>query len=289
MSGVNDVVQRSIGLFGGLIVAGLLGGYASGWMIGERGLPGPLLLLGHGGIGTAAVAVVVLALLTVVAIVAARLANSAVGMFVLGCGLGVLAMRCGTVSDLVFGATSPLSMSIETLVWAALVAVASFALFAGGGWLDDVLPAPTTAVQLGRGEGTSRSSLAPVMAFVAAGLIIPIVWLLLRNDLKGQALAATTIGGMVAGLFARLWTPHAQPWFVAAVAIAAMGVAQLVASVIVPNPLLDSFIRSDAPRVLAAMPIDIVAGALAGTAMGFGWSRSFVKEGHAEGEKPVVA
>lgn len=290
MNEANDVMRRYGGLFGGLIVAGLVGGFLSRWMIGDRGIPGPLLLLGDGGMRSAGLAIVALLILTVVAIVVARMINSAVGMFVLGCGLGVLAMRCGTVRDVIFGGVSPTTMAIETLLWSVAIAIAGLALFKAGGWLADVQPRPVDRASLGRDEpaGRGMSSAPPmVVACAAAALTIPVVWLLLRNDLKGQAIAASVAGGMIAGLLARLWAPHLQPWFVPAAAIAAMGVAQLVAAALFPRPVLDSFIRSDAPRLLAAMPIDIVAGVLAGTAMGFGWSRSFVREDVSE--QPAVA
>ncbi|MFO0874577.1 MAG: hypothetical protein U0575_11490 [Phycisphaerales bacterium] len=41
---------------------------------------------------------------------------------------------------------------------------------------------------------------------------------------------------------------------------------------------LDLFIQGNWPRVLAAMPVDVAAGALAGTALGLGWARSFMPE-----------
>ncbi|MFO0874578.1 MAG: hypothetical protein U0575_11495 [Phycisphaerales bacterium] len=136
---MNDAIRRYGGLFGGVVVAGLVGGKAAGWMIGDRAVAGPLLLLGDARTAAAAIATTVA--LTIVAIVVARMVNSAVGIFVMGCGLGALAMRCGTVRDLVFGAVPTTRMALETLCWAALIGIAVAAIFALGGHLTDVAPA----------------------------------------------------------------------------------------------------------------------------------------------------
>lgn len=266
---MRESLRRHGGLFGGLIVAALIGGVAAKWlpgMMGPRGVPGPLLMLGIGAFSV----LLVVAALTVVAIVVARLLNTAVGFFVLGAGLCVLGMQCGAAADIAFGGRAATAGGVETIVWALLVAGASGAIFTWGGPLPDV-----------ESEGTLwNSSFSPraLVGAVAAVAAVPALWIVLRNDLKGQAIAAAIVGGMAAGLFGRLWSPRTQPLLLFPATVLALGIAQLVVAQLLDGPLDVAFVKGTASRLLFVPPIDLAGGAVVGVAMGLGWAKSFMKE-----------
>jgi len=276
-----ELFRRYGGLFGGIIAAALLGGAAVSWMIGARGLPGPLLLLGGSVAGGAVVPVLLLlALLTMVGVVVARMVNGAVALFVMGCGLGVLAMQSGGASDLAFSGVAPARIGVESILWGVLLLPLMVILFTLGGMLPDV-EAPSRSdraaseVSCPLADAFSRSAWVGALA---GGLAIPAAWIILRNDLKGQALAAAVIGGLVAGTLGRLWSPRTQPILLVSSALVALGVAQLILTRTVTGPLDQAFVRNTAPRLLLVAPVDLAAGALAGVGLGLGWARSFMRE-----------
>ena len=266
-----DGLRRNGGLFGGIVVAALIGGFSASWMIGARGVPGPLLLLGgEVGGGAPLAALAILLLLTLVAVVVARLCNAAVALFVLGCGLAVLAMRSGGAVDLAFGGVAPARIGMETIAWAAAVGVSTLAIFRFGGMLPDV-----------HAEGSPMGSAFSKQALVACAagvLAVPVALVVFRNDLKGQAIAAATIAGMVVGTAGRLWSPRTQPILLVSAAILALGVAQMVMARLLPGAMDVSFVKNVVPRLLLAAPIDLAAGAAAGVGMGLGWAKSFMRE-----------
>jgi hypothetical protein len=282
---MTELVRRYGGLFGGIILAALLGGMAVSWMIGARGLPGPLLLLGrHVAGGAIAPVLLLLAMLTAVGIVVARLLNAAVALLVMGCGLGVLAMQAGGASDLAFCGAPAARIGAESVLWGVLLLPCLVALFTVGGMLPDVDPPATPGAARGSGESLTSHSLASAFSGRAwlgalAGLLaIPAAWIVLRNDLKGQALAAAVIGGLVAGTVGRLWSPRTQPILLVSATLVLLGLTQVVLSRMVSGPFADAFVRNTAPRLLRVAPVDLAAGVLAGVGLGLGWARSFMRE-----------
>lgn len=262
-----DSLRRFGGLFGGLAIAALLGGMAARFAAGPRGTSTAVLSVASSpGTAIAAVGAFVVAL-TALAVVVSRLVNSAVGLFVFGVGIAVFSMRCGAIADAILNGAPALTIALETLVWSAVLLGVTFVLFRVGGRLPDI-PEQEPLV---RGAIANRA-----LVGCAAAIVAPIaVWLILRNDLKGQAIAAAVIAGMLTGLFGRLWAPRAQPVLLPAAALVAIGVAQLVAAVRLEGPILEVFDRGLLPRVLAALPMDVAGGVAAGVAMGLGWARSF--------------
>jgi hypothetical protein len=135
-------------------------------------------------------------------------------------------------------------------------------------------------------HGTAKDAFSPREVFTpltlrsafAGAAVIPVVWLLLFNDLKGQAIAATTIGAVVAGMAGRLLSPQTQPilLFAAPVVFGALGYA--IALTMFSGPIEELFVADMLPRIARPMPLDYAAGALMGVAIGLGWSRGFVHE-----------
>ena len=69
--------------------------------------------------------------------------------------------------------------------------------------------------------------------------------------------------------------PRTTPVYLAAVPVAAMALVYLFYGFTVPADLAESFVGGSLPRILRIMPLDAVAGSLCGTALGFGFMRSF--------------
>ncbi|HMN95958.1 MAG TPA: hypothetical protein PKC43_09745 [Phycisphaerales bacterium] len=265
---MGELITRIGGLLGGLVIVTWLALTAAPLFDGDRGVPGPFLLLG--GVGEAVGALVLVGLLVAVSLLVCRAINTAVGLFVLGCGLGVFAMRSGTLLDVVFSGAAPASAALETILWSVPVGAASWALFRFGG--------PFADVHSDRPGLASALEPRAIVACAAALAALPVAWVILRNPTKGQVLAAALLGGVVTGLLGRIWSPRTQPVLLAAAPVVAIGAAQFYLSTRVGSPLR-ALAAGDLPRLLWMTPIDVASGSLVGVALGLGWARSFIKDG----------
>ena len=97
-------------------------------LVSDRGVAGPLVTdSARLGLGLS-VLIGAFAVIVAIGAVVGRLMNAVVGLFAVGAGLSVLSMRSGNVEDLMFGSSRLASMPFESLAWAALLGVASFAI-----------------------------------------------------------------------------------------------------------------------------------------------------------------
>jgi len=297
-----DAIRRYGTLLVAALLAGLVGGTAAGWMQSPRAVAGPLLSVTESPITSLVVVVVAVGVLAALAIATARLVNSAVGLFVLGWGVAVMAMRSGTIVDAaLLGDVSAIQIASETLLFAVLVAFASIAIWRVGGPLEDIHH-PND-----RFHGMISAVRAPQAwrGLCAALLAVPVVLLLARTTTTGQSLGAAAVAGLVVGVFGRMWAPRSQPVHLAALAIALLGIAQLLLGGAFPGGsgaggsgmagsgvggVGDAAVVSGAiPRMLRVMPMEIAGGVVAGVAMGLGWARSFVTVGDDEVESSASA
>ncbi|MEE2896030.1 MAG: hypothetical protein VX726_09865, partial [Planctomycetota bacterium] len=103
------------------------------------------------------------------------------------------------------------------------------------------------------------------------------VWLLLINDLKGQAIGAVVVGGILAGMGARLLSPLAQPILIFATPVLAGALGYAIAAAMQSGSPDEMFVLNTLPRFGRPMPLDYVGGSLVGVAIGLGWSRGMVE------------
>ncbi|MFM8697129.1 MAG: hypothetical protein ACKOF7_00435 [Phycisphaerales bacterium] len=238
------------------------------WLTSARGVAGPGASDAVHTVPAAVAMVVGAAAFTAVACVVGRLINAAVGLFVLGCGLAVVAGRTGTVVDAAFDGDTLMPLACETLAWGAAVLGMSMVVFKVSGPLID-LPArkqggPFVA------EVFNADAWRGVIAAAAA---VAVAWLLLRNETKGQAIGVVAVGGVAAAYLARRVQQDTQPILLMALPVIAFGIAQAIvaASSVVP---LDRLVAQRAlPGWSMAMPLDVVAGTLIGVPIGLGWSK----------------
>ncbi len=255
---------------GGMILAGAVCAPAAGFTVSPRGALGPTIFQAERPVAAAFVCVLCFGLATALAAVVGRLVNAVVGLFVLGSGVAVMAIRWGTIETLALGGGALGPLVVETLAWGVLVGVASFVVFRVAGPVEE----------FGTDDEESSNLLERYgLRAVAVGIaVVPVVWLLARSELKGQTIAAVTCGAMVAGLLARKLSPQVQPrlLFMAPCLFGAIG--HLIAMAMVKEPLPEAFVNWTIPKLSFAMPVDYAAGSLMGVAMGLGWARSFRQE-----------
>lgn len=258
-------------------------------MLSIRGVLGPTILAAHAPGRAAVMMLAALAAATIVAIVVTRLANAAVGLFVLGGGLCCLAMRLATVRDLAFGAGADhpraalLLIAAETFCWFLALLAASAAVFRFGGPLHDIEP-------LHPGKPANPFWSPDALKSATAGLIaLPIVWVIAQSPAKGQMLGAVFCGAMMAGLFGRLIAPNVQPVLLFASPALFGALGQALAAVMIRVPLDAAFVDGKIPNLGLPMPIDYAAGSLLGVSIGLGCAKSFLQHEEASASSGAAA
>jgi hypothetical protein len=254
-----------------MIAAALVFAFAVPAFASDRGVAGPTLAAASRPVLAGGALLLAYTLSTGFGSIAGRAANAVVGLFVVGAGVAILSMRSGTVKDLVFGEAQLRLVTLEALGWTALVAVASAAIFRFAGPLSDVPKTFEDDIDSPTGRSARISWLAGIAGVVA-------VWLAAATLTKGQALGAATLGGFAAGAIGRLLAPRTQPVYLAAAPMAVFTAAYGFLAFTLEGNLATGLVDGSLPRLLRVMPVDMAAGALMGTALGYGFMRSFVEQ-----------
>ncbi|MDZ4754256.1 MAG: hypothetical protein SGJ11_07140 [Phycisphaerae bacterium] len=263
--------RRTTSLILAIIACALLFALAVPATASMRGIAGPTIAMAASPTNAALWIALAFAGSIAVACAIGRYINAVVGMFTLGCGVSVLAMRSGTIEDFAFARGSILMLAVEVALWALLVLAATLLVFRVSGPLPDAVETDEPRVH---GPFGSRVLLAqPCGVLVLVGVLIIAV-----SAAKGQALAAVFVGSVVAALAARLVAPKSPPilFFVTPLLVGCAG--YLIAFLMLKNTRIDvAYVQLTLSRLAYPMPIDYAAGALAGVAVGIGWARSFLK------------
>ncbi|MBX3356707.1 MAG: hypothetical protein KF724_13515 [Phycisphaeraceae bacterium] len=271
---MESAVMRWIVLAAGVVASGAATWSVIGFLISPRGVPGPGVVDATSPVMAAVMLLVAMALATAVAVVVGRLLNPVVGLFTLGSALCVLSMRMGTIRDASFDGTSLVPLAIESLFWALLVAGASLLVHRVA---RDDDPAHGAA-HAGHGSSGALASMAeafsPASLKVAAIGAVAIIgaWLLVTSPLKGQAIGAALVGGVLAGHVARRSAPEASPVLLFASPVAIIAVAQLILAMTVADAG-SAFVRGAIPNLVAIMPLDLAGGSIVGVAIGIGLAK----------------
>lgn len=235
-----------------------------------RGIPGPTIA--DSARPFLAIVAVLVAFVATTALSAfiARKVNAVVALFVLGCGVGMLSMRTGAVRDLVFGESNLVLAAVECTVWAALVAAACHVIFRAGGGLPDIPKTHEDEIDSPVGRSARLSWLAGI-----AGVIV--AWFAAATLTKGQALGAAILGGFVTGALGRVLAPRTTPVYLAVAPVVVFAAAYAFMAFTVRGEPATELVVGGFPRLLRIMPLDMAAGALVGTSLGFGFMRSFAE------------
>jgi len=266
-----NVAIRNVALLGSILLGALLVGGTAGAFVSLRGMPGPTIGFAESPVRGIVLLGLALVPATLMAIVVGRIYNAVVACFVLGTSLAAISMRFGTIEDFAFAGGSPVGAAVETAIWAVVVAVLVFVVFAGSGPLPD----------LHRRRGTWLAELADSRAalfLVSAAVAIPVVWLVVQTSTKGQALGGTVLASAAAAFLGRILAPRVQPILMFATPVLAGSVAMLIGASGTAGGIADAYVDGSLSRLAYPMPIDWAAGALCGVAIGLGWARGFVKD-----------
>ena len=207
---------------------------------------------------------------TALAAFIARKVNAVVALFVVGCGVGMIAMRSGAVRDLVFGESSLVLAAIECAVWTALLVAACHVIFRFSGGLADIPNTHEDEIDSPVGRSARLSWLAGIAGVVAA-------WFAVATLTKGQAVGAAVLGGFVSGAIGRVLAPRTTPVYLAAAPMAVFTVAYAFMAFTLQGDSATELVTGGFPRLLRIMPLDMAAGSLVGTSLGFGFMRSFTE------------
>lgn len=279
-------IQRNLAFFGGLAACGWLCAFAASSMISPRGAIGPTMLQAQSPMPAVVMVVGCVIASAVIAGLVGRVTNAAVGVFVLGAGVFVLAGRTVTISELAFGESSGSarvalgSLALETLLLAVVSLVAVMIVFAIAGPLKDIEPQA-------KGRRPHPMFSGEAMRSALAGLaVVPVVFLIAKSPMQGQLIGATFFGSMIAGLVGRLLSPHVQPVLLLVSPIVFGAIAHAAGMLLVKQPLDVAYVEQSLYAVSLPMPVDYAAGSLMGVAVGLGWARSFL---HHEEQPGTVA
>lgn len=264
---------RAAVVMAGVGAVGLMGIPVPAWLLSVRGVAGPGVGDAISPVGAAVALLAAMVAFTAVGCVAGRLINAAVGLFVVGCGLAFITMRCGTIQDAAFDHDTLRGLAIETLVWAAVTLAVSAAVFRVSGPLEDI-PAMEPGGPFAR-EVVNGDAMRGLRSGIVA---VVVMWLLVRNDLKGQAIGCAVLAAAGSALAGRKLQGAAQPILLMAAPVLCLGAMQLWTAMRQGQPLDVLWMTNALPGWSRAMPMDIAAGALIGVPVGLGWSRSSTDE-----------
>lgn len=240
-------------------------------LLSARGVVGPLISLARSPLSGIVWLLLGVAASLLIGLAVARLTTTNRGLFTWGISLAALAMRFGNADDLAFSNASLAAAAVETLLWAGVVLGGTLLIFRVAGPLPEIQKLP--------GDRSLISTRA-LPGLALAILVLPVVWLLARHDLKGQALGAVILGATASGLAGRLAAPHVQPVLLYAAPIIFGAIGHLAAMMFLTEPIQNTPATGGLLRLAYPMPIDYAAGSLVGVAMGVAWARSFLTPAH---------
>lgn len=268
-----DATKRYIALALGLAACAAIMSLAAAPMVSARGVAGPTIGAALAPVQATLVLGGCLIVAFGVAAMVGRVVNAAVAAFTLGAGIAALSMQTGTHLDLAFAGASSLPVAVETLVWAAVV------LALAAGLMRLTGPLPDQPWNDARTATMPSMVLSPeaIRGAAAGGIALVVVWAVAVTDLKGQAIAATTLAGAAVGVGGRMLAPRIQPvlLFAAPAVFVAIGQAWVGVS---GGDSIAAWASGQASGLGIPTPLDAAAGSLMGVAIGLGWSRSQVEE-----------
>ncbi len=256
-----------------MIAVSIIMSLAVGPLQSPRGVAGPTVGLAAQPLVAGIILLGTLSASMIIAVLVGKAINAAVGLFVLGWGILVLSMQCGTIADVVFDGSGIMPLVFEGALWGVMVLVISGVMFRLCGALPDI-PVEDSSDAIRPSVVFSGDALKSAGAGI---LLLVIIWLLLLNDLKGQAIAAAVIGGILTGLGGRMLSPRIQPVLLFAVPVFVGVLGYAIAMSMMQSPADEMFVASSLPRWAKVMPLDLAGGSLAGVSMGIGWARGMLE------------
>ena len=268
----------------GMTATGLSCAAVAPFAVSPRGAVGPTIFQAESPITATIAMIAALGAAFAVSVLVGRIINTAVGLFVLGWGIGVLAMRTETIQEIAMaGEPSLWLLAGETFFWAVCLLVMTVLMFRFSGSLQYIVPK-----EFERAPHPLKSRDA-LKSAIFGMVVLPIVAVMAQTPMKGQVLMAIFLGSMLAGLFGRLSTPHVQPVLLFVTPCLFGVVGQIWGLMQMKLSISESFVLHTIPALSFPLPIDYAAGSLMGVAFGLGWAKSFLHHEDDEEEHAGVA
>jgi hypothetical protein len=270
-----DIFRINLVRFVGIAVCMLVAGMVAPMFTSARGAASPLVLGSEAGIvGIVAVILLVLGVAAVGGGIGRWLTPTS-GMLIAGFGVGVLAWRMGTVTELGLLGREGLVVP-EALLFAGLAFGAVMIVHAIAGPVRDVEPNAAGVHPHGILSGAAMKSAAGCLA------VIPVVLLIAASAVKGQVLGTAILAGVFAGLASRLVSPHVQPILIYPATVLGGLLAFLIGGLMLDAPFESAAALKRLPALVRPLPVDYLAGSLIGVSIGLSWATSFLHH-----EEPV--
>lgn len=255
-------------VLGAALVGAVLGGL---WLalldVDRRGVPPAALVAAADRTQTAISMAVLVVGATALGCLVGKLVNAAVGLFVVGAAISVYAMRTTPLEGLVFDGVALTSIGIETCVWSGLIAVCALAVYWCSGPLPDIPREEPMSIWREIADSDALRALAPAV------LSVPVVWVLARSGMKGQAIGAAVVAGIACGAASRVAAPRVQPILIFAAPVLALGIAQVATAARSGTAAAAMIASGTMSPLMQVLPVDAAGGILMGVAMGLGWAR----------------
>jgi len=234
----------------------------------------------------AAVAVLAAMLVgSIIAVSLARLVTPMTGLAVLGAGMAWAAMDLGTIRPVIASGDAGL-LAVDGMVWTIAVLLVSWMALCTShpmrhmkfSWGEFINFVPMRQVEVHQpADGPIDPLRSPeALRVLALGLAaIPIVWLIAASEFRGQTILATTLGAYGSAMLVRFVAPGVTPVLLPVGVVLAGTLAGWVSGVFeLPEAVASIWAKGQVPRLILPLPIDWAAGALLGTAVGYGafWS-----------------
>ena len=254
-----------------LAIAGVIGAWAAGGFLADRGGLGPSIFQSQSPVIALFGVTVAIGLVAVLGGFVARGTTYLTGMFLIGFTLFAMSLQLHGATEFVLSGGNLYMLSLEAVVMAFIVLVGSFVVFTVGGPLRDVQQTDDPYSSAEWGLSMTIFSL----------VVIPIVWLIATSPEKGQVIGATVIGGITIGFLVRLLTPSVQPMMIYGMPTAMGGVGYLIALLMGPTDGV-ALVQQTISPLLYPMPIDYAAGSVMGLSIGLSWAASFAQSKDAD-------
>ena len=219
-------------------------------MVSRTGLPGPSVVQAAHPSPAAVMLGIGTLFAAIVAMTTGRLVSGLSGLVILGAALGWAGLALAPMRDVLFHGSAPM-LAIDLLAWAIVVLAISWAVLTLGASVADVHP------EVAGREPDPLASPEAMRMLIAGLAALPLVWLFAQSDMRGQTFAATSVGGIAAGVVGRMWSPHVQPVLLPLGVVLAGTLATLVCGFMLPDIVDRAYTTGEVPTLLLTTPVDL--------------------------------
>ena len=262
-----------------MAAVGFLGSWEASGLVSPRGGIGPTILQAQSPLSAILSVVVTIGVASVVGGFVARITTAISGMIVLGFSIFAMAMKLEGIEGFIYGSGNLYLLMIEVLFISILLLLGTYIVFAIGGPFVVMKKDSFSITTIGWPvpfvvEKEKEGNKADIWkALLISAAILPVVYLVAKSPMRGQAIGAAAVGGIAIGFLARRFTPSMQPhvYYVFPTALAALG--YLFGTLFFPVSDV-AFAQQHVSPLLFPMPIEYAAGLLLGVSLGLSWGIS---------------